>query len=105
MKKFWENDSIIWSEGIKQMDLVIKDDSGGQGHAHRRKDPERFFPTKVRITVIQVSAGSQYDPSLVPNIPPSPGPEGGKPGQPTAAGGPEAIRKVEGCAACDKSGS
>ncbi len=69
MKEFWENDSIIWSEGIKQIDLVIKDDSGGNGHAHRRKDPEKFFPTKMRVTVIQVSAGSKYDPSLVPNLP------------------------------------
>src|SRR5437764_10014406 len=24
MTSFWENDSIIWSEGIKQMDLVIR---------------------------------------------------------------------------------
>jgi hypothetical protein len=69
MKSFWENDSIIWSEGIKQMDLVIKDGSGGGGHAHKRKDSEKFFPTKVRITMVQVSAGSKYDPSLVPNLP------------------------------------
>ena len=34
MKLFWQNDAIVWSEGIKQMDLVIKDNSGGQGHAH-----------------------------------------------------------------------
>jgi hypothetical protein len=68
MKKFWENDSIIWTEGIKQMDLVIKDDSGGGGHAHKRKDSEKFFPTTMRITVVQVSAGSKYDPSLVPNL-------------------------------------
>lgn len=72
MTKFWENDSIVWSEGIKQMDLVIKDDSGGSGHAHKRNDPERYFPTKVRITMVQVSAGSNYDPSLVPNLPPVP---------------------------------
>jgi hypothetical protein len=69
MKEFWENDSIIWSEGIKQMDLVIKDDSGGNGHAHKRKDSEKFFPTKMRITVVQVSAGAKYDPSLVPDLP------------------------------------
>lgn len=69
MKKFWENDSIVWSEGIKQIDLVIKDNSGGSGHAHKRKDHEKFFPTKVRIMMIQVSAGSEYDPNLVPNIP------------------------------------
>lgn len=69
MTKFWENDSIIWTEGIRQMDLVMKDGSGGQGHVHKRSDPEKFFPTKVRITVIQVSAGAKYDPSLVPDLP------------------------------------
>ncbi|MBO0323248.1 hypothetical protein J0X14_13145 [Muricauda sp. CAU 1633] len=69
MTEFWENESIIWSEGIKQMDLVIKDDSGGQGHAHKRADHEKFFPTKVRITMIQVSKGETYDPSILPSIP------------------------------------
>jgi len=68
MTKWWENQSIVWSEGIKQMDLVIKDASGGSGHAHKRPDPEKFFPTKVRITMVQVAAGSTYDPSLVPNL-------------------------------------
>lgn len=69
MTTFWQNDSIVWSEGIKQMDLVIKDGSGGGGHAHKRTDHEKFFPTKMRITMIQVSAGAKYDPSLVPNLP------------------------------------
>jgi len=69
MTEFWENRSIIWEKGIKQMDLVIKDDSGGQGHAHKRKDAERYFPTRVRMTVVQVSAGSKYDPKLVPGLP------------------------------------
>ncbi|HEV3029642.1 MAG TPA: hypothetical protein VG457_18840, partial [Planctomycetota bacterium] len=71
MKSFWENDSIIWSEGIKQMDLVMKDGSGGGGHAHKRADFEKFFPTKMRITMVQVAAGAKYDPSLVPNLPPA----------------------------------
>lgn len=65
MTSFWENESIVWSEGIKQMDLVIKDDSGGQGHAHRRTDHEKFFPTKVRITMVQVAAGSTYDAGIL----------------------------------------
>lgn len=65
MTSFWENESIIWEEGIKQMDLVIKDDSGGQGHAHKRTDFEKYFPTKVRITMIQVAKGEQYDPSII----------------------------------------
>jgi len=64
MTSFWENESIIWEEGIKQMDLVIKDDSGGQGHAHKRADHEKFFPTTVRIVMIQVAAGATYDPKL-----------------------------------------
>lgn len=68
MTKFWENDSIVWTEGIKQMDLVIKDNSGGQGHAHKRADHEKFFPTKVRITLVQVSAGAKYDPDQVPEL-------------------------------------
>jgi len=67
MKSFWENDSIIWSEGVKQMDLVLKDDKNL--HAHKRPDPEKFFPTKVRITMVQVAAGAKYDSSLVPNLP------------------------------------
>jgi hypothetical protein len=69
MTSFWQNDSIVWPEGIKEMHLVIKDGSGGRGHAHKRPDPEKFFPTKMRITMIQVSAGSTYDPKLVPNLP------------------------------------
>ena len=71
MTSWWENHSIVWTEGIKQMDLVIKDNSGGGGHAHKRADAEHFFPTKMRITMIQVSAGSTYDPSLVPNLSPA----------------------------------
>jgi hypothetical protein len=69
MTAFWENKSIIWTEGIKQIDLVIKDGSGGNGHAHKNPNPEKFFPTKLRLTAVQVSAGAKYDPSLVPNLP------------------------------------
>ena len=79
MKTFWQNDSIVWSEGIKQMDLVMKDNSGGSGHAHKRPDHEKFFPTKVRITMVQVSEGAKYDPSLVPNLPAKRSEESGKP--------------------------
>ena len=67
MTKFWENESIVWSKGIKEIHLVYKDDKNL--HAHKRPDPEKFFPTKVRVTMIQVSAGSKYDPNLVPNLP------------------------------------
>ena len=66
MTEFWENKGIVWSEGIKQMDLVMKDKDGVK--VHLRPDPEKFLPTKVRFTMIQVAAGAKYDPSLVPNI-------------------------------------
>jgi hypothetical protein len=69
MTTFWQNDSILWTEGIKEMHLVIKDSSGGSGHAHKRPDPEKFFPTRMRITMVQVAAGAKYDASLVPNLP------------------------------------
>jgi hypothetical protein len=69
MTRFWQNDDIVWSEGIKEMHLVIKDNSGGRGHAHKRADYEKFFPTKIRMTLIQVSAGAKYDSTLVPNLP------------------------------------
>jgi hypothetical protein len=101
MKEFWENGSIVWTEGIKQMDLVIKDDSGGSGHAHKRKDPERFFPTKMRITVVQVSAGSTYDPSLVPNLPRSAAAAGR---QDSAQAGKQIAARTDACcAACGES--
>jgi hypothetical protein len=113
MKSFWENDSIVWSEGIKQMDLVIKDNSGGGGHAHKRKDHERFFPTKVRITMVQVSAGSTYDPSLVPNLPPaSKASDAKSKGEKTSAGAGSAsvvtnasffraLKVEDGCCGCE----
>ena len=69
MTKFWENESIVWTEGVKEMHLVLKDDKNL--HAHKRPDPEKFFPTKVRITMVQVAAGAKYDASLVPNLPPA----------------------------------
>ncbi|MDG3007762.1 hypothetical protein [Paludisphaera mucosa] len=98
MTEFWENGSIVWTEGIKQMDLVIKDDSGGRGHAHKRADHEKFFPTKMRITMVQVSAGSTYDPSLVPNLPgKDDAPKPAEEAKPSA----RAAVKDEACASCD----
>jgi hypothetical protein len=68
MTSFWQHDNIVWEEGIKEMHLVMKDDSGGAGHIHKRMDPEKYLPTKVRITMIQVAKGSTYDPKLVKEL-------------------------------------
>lgn len=67
MRAFWENEGLVWSEGVKQVDLVMKDRDGNK--VHTRPDPEKFLPTRVRITMVQVAAGARYDPALVPNLP------------------------------------
>ena len=68
MTEFWENEGIVWSEGIKQMSLVLKGKGGGKSHAHLRPDLTKFFPTKVRVMMVQVSAGAEYDGSKVPLV-------------------------------------
>lgn len=67
MTTFWQNNDILWTDGIKEMHLVIKDGKGV--HAHKHPSPEKFFPTKVRMTLIQVSQGATYDPKLLPEAP------------------------------------
>lgn len=69
MTGFWENDSIIWSEGIKTMSLVIKAAKiPGKNHAHLQPDLSQFFPTRLRVTMVQVSKGGTYDPGKVPGL-------------------------------------
>lgn len=63
MTSFWQNNDILWDQGIKEMHLVIKDGKGV--HAHKHGEPQKFFPTKVRMTLIQVSKGATYDPKLL----------------------------------------
>jgi hypothetical protein len=61
MTTWWQNETINWSQGVKQMAFVMKDKNEGDGHTHKRKDPEHFFPTTVRITMVQVAKGATYD--------------------------------------------
>jgi MYXO-CTERM domain-containing protein len=82
MTEWWQNDNIDWTQGIKQMDLVMKDSKGV--FAHTMPDPEHWFPTTLRITMIQVSAGSTYDESLVPGLPSGQGGAGGGGGMASA---------------------
>ena len=67
MHSWWQNDLIDWTRGINEMHLVMKDADGSLGFTSWRDDPEHFFPTTVRITMIQVSEGDSYDPSLFPS--------------------------------------
>lgn len=69
MTKFWENDSIIWTDGIKMMSLVIKAAKvSGKNHAHLQADLSKFFPTKIHVIMVQVSKGATYDPAKVPGL-------------------------------------
>jgi hypothetical protein len=69
MTKFWENDSIIWTEGIKMMTLVMKAANvSGDNHAHVQPDLSKFFPTKIHVTLVQVSKGATYNPATVPGL-------------------------------------
>jgi hypothetical protein len=79
MTVWWNNTAIDWTQGVRQIDLVMKDFGTGNGgnYTHLRPDPEHFFPTTVRITAIQVAKGSTYDPTLVPNVSTGNGADGG----------------------------
>lgn len=51
------------------MSLVIRAAKvPGKSHAHLQPDLKKFFPTKVPVTVVQVSAGAAYDPAKVPGL-------------------------------------
>ena len=39
MTKFWQNNDILWDQGIKEMHLVLKDDKNL--HAHKRPGSDR----------------------------------------------------------------
>ena len=69
MTGFWENDSIIWTEGVKMMTLVMKaGKASGDNHASAQPDLGKFFPTKVHVTIVQVSKGATYDANKVPGL-------------------------------------
>ena len=76
MLTWWQNETIDWTKGVKQVAFVMKDKNEPTGHTHKRSDPEHFFPTKVRITMVQVPAGGTYDASKA-GLPAASGGDGG----------------------------
>ena len=72
MNKLWQRDKVVWSEGLKAFTLVTKaskSHSGvkGKAHAHLQPDLKKFFPTKLRVTMIQIAKGSSLDRSKIPD--------------------------------------
>jgi hypothetical protein len=66
MRTFYNNATIQWDKGVKQVDLVYTIDGSGSGHVTNFPDKKDLVtPTKVRITMIQVSSGGTYDPGWI----------------------------------------
>ena len=84
MHSFFNSETINWVQGVKQVDLVYTVNDSGSGHISNFPElKDVTTPTKVRITMIQVSQGAKYDPTLLP------GADGGVPeGGQTRDGGP-----------------
>ena len=87
MTSWWQNTAISWPQGIKEMHLVVKG-IGDSGHLHKRADVDKLFPSKVRITMVQVSAGGTFDPGQVPGMESSPFDAGAPGGAVADAGAP-----------------
>jgi hypothetical protein len=67
MTSFYNDDTIDWSKGIAEVDLVYTINNSGSGHVHYFPElKDKTTPTTVRIAMVQVSAGSTYDPSILP---------------------------------------
>jgi hypothetical protein len=79
MRSFYNNATIQWDKGVKQVDLVYTINGSGSGHVTNFPElKDLVTPTKVRITMVQVSMGATYDPSILATTKPAePGRDGG----------------------------
>ena len=67
MTSWWNNSQLQWDRGVKQMDLIYAINDSGSGHITNYPAlKDLTTPTRVRITMVQVSAGSTYDPKIIP---------------------------------------
>jgi len=66
MTAWWNNSQLQWDKGIKQVDMIYAINDSGSGHITNYPELKNLTtPTKVRVTMVQVSAGSTYDPTLL----------------------------------------
>jgi hypothetical protein len=66
MHTFYNNNTIQWDSGVKQVDLVYTINGSGMGHITNFPAlKDLVTPTRVRIAMVQVSNGSTYDPSIL----------------------------------------
>ncbi|HEY2900297.1 MAG TPA: hypothetical protein VGL59_06965 [Polyangia bacterium] len=80
MHTFFQASTLQWQTGVKEVDLVYTINGSGAGHITNFPALMNLTtPTTVRITMVQVSMGAKYDPSIIPNTgsTPEPGVDGG----------------------------
>ncbi|HEX3694998.1 MAG TPA: hypothetical protein VH374_06370 [Polyangia bacterium] len=80
MHTFFQASTLQWQTGVKEVDLVYTINGSGSGHITNFPALMNLTtPTTVRITMVQVSMGAKYDPSIIPDTgsTPEPGVDGG----------------------------
>jgi hypothetical protein len=88
MTNFYNDDTIDWTKGIAEVDLIYTINDSGSGHVHFFPElKDKTTPTTVRIAMVQVSAGSTYDGSVLPGGAGGSGGTGGSGGAATGGGG------------------
>lgn len=90
MTSFYNNNTINWTQGITEVDLIYTINNSGSGHVHYFPElKDKTTPTKVRIAMVQVSKGSTFDPSKLPTSVSTGGAggSGGSSGQSTGGAG------------------
>ena len=71
MHTFYNNNTLDWTHGVKEVDLVYTINGSGSGHITNFPQlKDLVTPTTVRISMIQLSPGATYDPSILPNVAP-----------------------------------
>jgi MYXO-CTERM domain-containing protein len=74
MTDWWNNAMLQWDKGVKQVDMIYAINDSGSGHITNYPAlKDLVTPTRVRVTMVQVSAGAKYDPSIIPAL------DGGRP--------------------------
>jgi hypothetical protein len=59
-------DTLDWTKGITEVDLVSTINDSGSGHVRNFPDlKDETTPTEVRIAMVQLSNGSAYDASAL----------------------------------------
>jgi hypothetical protein len=67
MTTFFQANTIKWATGVKEVDVVYVIDGSGSGHISMHPtEGHKVTPITLRMTIVQVSKGSKYDPSIIP---------------------------------------